>query len=153
MKLSWVKLWIEIIYDPKVLQLDYPTRWFIIDCFGIAGTVNEEARLGSVVEIELILPRGETGVKKKLSTLSKIGIVHEKKGVWYLTNWSKRQGKPSDQPGRVAERVKKSRGKKPSENETPLNRHEGGVTGAIQKPCNAIESPQKRTEENRTEKD
>jgi hypothetical protein len=140
---SWIKLYTEMLHDPKLIKLDYAAKWFFVECLLLAGRLEKNGLIGTSDDVSLAMPKGEKGEKGKLKALAREGLVQEKKGVWYVTNFTKRQMKPSDSKEAWADRKRKQREKMSRPNSPAL---EGG-TEAVVTPCPAIE----RTEQSRAE--
>ena len=140
---SWIKLYTEMLHDPKLIKLDYQVKWFFVECLLLAGRLEKDGIIGTSEDVSLAMPKGEKGEDRKLKALARAGLAQEKKGVWCVTNFSKRQMKPSDSKEAWADRKRKQRERMSRPDSHAL---EGG-TEAIVTPCPAIE----RTEQSRAE--
>lgn len=108
----WLKLYTDILDDPKVAKLtDYQFRVFIM-CLAYAKEVNEGGYLAPASDIAWRFRLPEKGVVEALLAMERAGIIAENDGRYYVVNFTKRQESPS--PG--AERVRRFREKKKMEN-------------------------------------
>jgi len=101
----WIKLYIEILDDPKMGRL--PDRLFrrAIELFLLAGKNGSDGYLPSVEDMAWILRVGNDEMLDTLYELEKINIVHEAEpGLWVVTHFKERQD--ADTP---AERMANSR--------------------------------------------
>lgn len=103
----WVKLYIEILDDPKMGRL--PDRLFrrAIEIFLLAGDAHLEGVLPSVDDMAWRLRLNPGTIEEDLQALEKTGIVSKVDGTWFVTKFSKRQARISD-----AERMQGSRDRK-----------------------------------------
>ena len=118
--MPWAKIHTDILNDPKLMRaaaagckgLEF-TPWLIV----FAKLADDDGRLsiGGTRALPAELARGIPGASAgKLtaceSSLISIGVLSEDTdGVLYFTRYRVRQGKPSDQPERVRERVTRHR--------------------------------------------
>lgn len=126
---KWVKVYTEVLHDPKMLRLT-PRQWqCCVSLFLLAGWLDENGHLGTIEDVALHLRMSQRIIAEALPVLAEIKIVHEKKGVWSLTNFEKRQAKPpSDQREAVRERVKRHRNRKGTQGNEPVTPLQPGVT-------------------------
>jgi len=89
----WVKLYIEILHDPKMGLLPDPLWRRAIEMFLLAGKAgNNDGILPRAGEIAWTLHLPEEQVVADLKSLAEVGIVHEAEpGVWHVTNFKERQ--------------------------------------------------------------
>ena len=87
----WIKLYHEILDDPKMGQM--PDRLWrrTIELFLLAGDVNKEGRLPPAKDIAWRLHLSVDGLSDDLSLLATYGIVHEENGQYIVTKFSERQ--------------------------------------------------------------
>ena len=92
----WIKLWVEILEDPKVQTM--PDRLWrrMAELFLIAGKHNQDGVLPPVIEMAWVLRLDPGELIKDLKQLAKIGgkgreIVVKESGGWILKNYEKRQ--------------------------------------------------------------
>lgn len=99
----WIKLYIEILDDPKMGMLQ-PWLWQrAITFFLAAGEYNQEGLLPPVEQLAWRLRITNTDLVKSLGALSEVGITVETPDGWLVKNFTKRQ-EPS-----TAERVRQYR--------------------------------------------
>jgi DnaD/phage-associated family protein len=90
---SWIKLYHEILNDPKMGQLpDYLWRR-AIELFLLAGKNGNDGALSPVEDMVWTLrPITKDKLIENLQNLAEVGIVYETEpGKWVVTNFSKRQ--------------------------------------------------------------
>jgi DnaD/phage-associated family protein len=108
MNYSWIKLYVEILDDPKVgMMPDWEFRR-MIQMFLVAGEHNQAGLLGPVSELAWRLRSSEDDMLSALRTMSEIGIVAETPDGWRVVNFSKRQAALSSAE-RVSEYRKRER--------------------------------------------
>ncbi|KKL04947.1 hypothetical protein LCGC14_2610990 [marine sediment metagenome] len=103
----WLKLYHEMLDDPKVAVL--PDRYWrrMIECFLLAGDHNEKGVLPSVDHMAWKLRMDPDSLETDLVELGKLGIVEQIKGEWVVSNFDERQ-----RPRTAAERNKLYRDRK-----------------------------------------
>jgi hypothetical protein len=90
---TWIKLYIEILDDPKVgLMPDWCFRRFI-QFLLVAREHNQNGLLGPVTQLAWRLRSSEDDVLSALRTMSEIGIVAETPDGWLVVNFAKRQAR------------------------------------------------------------
>lgn len=111
----WIKLYQEILDDPKMGMLPAELWRFTIELFLLAGEIDCNGTLPNVTKIAWRLRYSVSQVETWLDELSKeTGIVTNTKAGWEVTNFAKRQA-ASD----VNERVKHFRERQKRQNEAP----------------------------------
>ncbi len=87
----WLKLWIEIIDDPKIIRMpDWLFRRFIL-MLAYAKEYDRDGLLPPVEDIALRIRLTEKSVAEALSALSQIGVTRETADGWVFINFAKRQ--------------------------------------------------------------
>ena len=120
MKRYWIKLWLEIIDDPKMGRLPDWLWRRAIELFLLAGENGDDGLLQPVSDLAWRLrPATEDQVTESLQALSKVGVVHETPDGWAVTNFGKRQEAISS-----TERVRQYRKRERNENETKRSNNE-----------------------------
>lgn len=100
---SWIKLYHEIIDDPKMGRMSDSLWRRTIELFLLAGRNGNEGLLPSLHDISWALRISDDQLKSDLLELQKVNIVDvDKKGCWHVVNFSKRQA-PADVKDRVAQ--------------------------------------------------
>jgi hypothetical protein len=103
-KYSWIKLYTEILDDPKVEKLPDGVWRFMIKLFLIAGKIGC-AELPGVEDIVMLSRKNKLFVEHNLTLLASVGILTvANDGDYVVTNFSKRQAAMT-----VTERVHKFR--------------------------------------------
>jgi DNA-binding FadR family transcriptional regulator len=112
--LSWIKLWIEILDDPKMGQLSDHAYRRAIELFLLAGRAGLDGILPDVRSIAWTFRATEESILADLQALARENIVtQQESGEWVVTNFSKRQSAAS-----TAQRVAEYRARKKECNET-----------------------------------
>ena len=118
----WIKLYHEILDDPKMGRLDDRSYRRTIELFLLAGETDAEGELPSVEDISWRLRIPYEEITDDLTSLKEVGILSEHDGLWSVTNFSDRQ---SAMDGK--ERTRRYREEKQKEeyygDETVTNRH------------------------------
>jgi len=100
----WIKLYIEILDDPKMGRLDNHLWRRAVECFLLAGQ-GDDGALRPVEEMAWKLRLSEDKLLEDLHCLAEVGVVHEAApGEWVVTNFRKRQA-----PVAVEDRVRRYR--------------------------------------------
>ena len=118
----WMKLWFDILRDPKMGML--PDRLWrrVIELFLIAGQRGEEGLLPDVPEIAWQLNRSAQSITNDLEKIRKTGIVDiNVDGVWYVTNFKKRNA-PVDYAKRIKDFRQRERYEKGNVDVTEVKR-------------------------------
>jgi hypothetical protein len=90
-KRIWIKLYLEILNDPKMGPLpDYLWRR-AVELFLLAGENDKDGLLRPVPDMAWRLRVSEDDLDKSLRTLSAIGVVHETPEGWVVTHFKERQ--------------------------------------------------------------
>lgn len=92
----WMKLYYEMLDDPKVGRLSDSEHRTMVNCFLLAGKMDEDGRLPSVADIAWQLRRDEGELLADMEALAKVGILLVVEGGWMVTNFVKRQARVSD---------------------------------------------------------
>lgn len=108
----WIKLYHEIIDDPKMARLSDRLYRRLIELFLLAGEEDEKGRLPSLEDMAWKLRLTVDELIDDLMELQDCEFIYEKTGsvIWYVTNFAKRQ---SPVPGK--ERVARFRDRKRKE--------------------------------------
>lgn len=118
----WMKLWFDILRDPKMGML--PDRLWrrVIELFLLAGQKGEEGLLPTVAEIAWQLNKPEKAIIIDLENIRKTGIVDiNGNGVWYVANFKKRNA-PVENTKRVKDFRTRERYEKGNEDVTEVKR-------------------------------
>jgi len=101
----WMKLYVEILDDPKVGRIPEYLFARMIKLFLVAKETNRDGLLPPVSELAWRLRTDEGSISTTLAALGLIGVVRETTpGIWLVVNFAKRQAAESS-----AERVKNFR--------------------------------------------
>jgi hypothetical protein len=101
----WIKLWVELLDDPKMGSLPHWLwRRFIEFCL-VAGEVGRDGLLQPVPQLAWRLRMSEQECEEALRALSAIGVVAKEPDGWIVVNYAKRQS-PVSSTERVQEHRK-----------------------------------------------
>ena len=118
----WMKLWFDILRDPKMGML--PDRLWrrVIELFLLAGQNGEDGLLPDVPTIAWQLNKPVTAIVADLNKIAEVGIVQEiQEGKWFVTNFKKRN-EPVDSRKRIKDFRQRERYEKGNENVTEVKR-------------------------------
>jgi len=103
----WIKLYIEVLDDPKMGRLPDHLWRRAVELFLLAGKCGDDGRLPPVEEIAWSLHTDEASVLEDLRALEALGIVHAvDPQAWVVTNFRERQqSESSERVRRYRERV------------------------------------------------
>jgi hypothetical protein len=91
MKRSWIKLYVEIVDDPKMGRLSDGHWRIAIELFLLAGENGKDGLLPPVDDIAWKLRRSVDELADALHALSQVGIVDETSQGWNVTHFKDRQ--------------------------------------------------------------
>lgn len=103
----WIKLYHEILDDPKMGQLSDCLFRRTIEFFLVAGDHDMDGLLPDVQDMSWRLRVSVEDLTKNLQDLAKINTVHENKKGWFVTQFTERQA-----PVSGTERTKRHRSRK-----------------------------------------
>jgi len=92
----WIKLYHEILDDPKMGRLPDHLWRRCIELFLIAGDTHRDGVLPPVGDMAWRLRSTDAEVTETLEALAQVGIVECSGSDWVVTNFSKRQSRDSD---------------------------------------------------------
>jgi len=118
----WMKLWFDILRDPKMGML--PDRLWrrVIELFLLAGQNGEDGLLPEVATIAWQLNKSVPAIVTDLQKIAEVGIVQEiEEGRWIVTNFKKRN-EPVDSRKRIKDFRQRERYKKGNADETEVKR-------------------------------
>lgn len=103
----WIKLYHEILDDPKMGRLDDALFRRAVECFLAAGDLGEDGDLPTTADLAWRLRADESELESQLAALAAVDILQkEADGTWSVTNFHKRQKSVS-----TRERVRRFREK------------------------------------------
>ena len=88
---TWIKLYTEILADPKMGLLPDHLWRRCVELFLFAGRTDNGGVLPDMREMEWTLHSPASETTETLEALEKIGIVHRQGETWIVTNFEKRQ--------------------------------------------------------------
>lgn len=92
----WIKLYHEILDDPKMGRLPDHLWRRVVEMFLLAGDYHDEAFLPPVGDMAWRLRCSEEELLADLTALAEIDILEERDGRWYVTHFSERQAAVPD---------------------------------------------------------
>jgi len=92
----WIKLYIEILDDPKMGRLTAEQWRLAIELFLLAGEQNKNGILPSLPDMAWRLRIDENELLQTMSELEQVGILSQDGDAWIVTNFARRQDKISD---------------------------------------------------------
>ena len=87
----WIKLYHEILDDPKMMQMPEILFGRCIKLFLLAGDENKDGLLPSISDISWRLRIPEEEIESDLIELQKAGIANQDENGWRITKWKDRQ--------------------------------------------------------------
>jgi hypothetical protein len=122
----WVKLYLEILDDPKMGRLSNHLWRRAVELFLLAGREGNDGALPPVEEMAWILRLPEEKVLEDLHSLAEVGVVHEAEPMkWMVTNFKKRQAAVP-----VEERMRRYRSRKEDVTKRNESCYEAGVASS-----------------------
>jgi DnaD/phage-associated family protein len=123
-RFTWIKLYTEILGDPKMGRLpDYLWRR-AVELFLLAGQTGTTGQLPPVEEMAWVLRLEPSKLGQNLQSLAEIGVVHEAEpGKWVVTHFAKRQAAMSDTERKQKQRAGENSSRQRHEPSTPLSRN------------------------------
>lgn len=103
----WIKLYHEIIDDPKMMKMSEVLFSRCIKLFLLAGDHGQGGELPPLEDAAWRLRIPEEELESDLIELQRVGITSHQDGVWSIVKWDERQG-----PMSSTERVRRHRARK-----------------------------------------
>lgn len=109
--MRWLRLYDEIIDDPKVLQLSHEFRWNFVQILCIANRNSERGSLPDLRQCAIHMRMTLKKATRVIDELMRLGFIDKSKDGKGLEihNWHKRQFKSDDITARTAESKERSR--------------------------------------------
>jgi DNA-binding transcriptional regulator YhcF (GntR family) len=104
----WIKLYHEILHDPKMAMLSSQLWRRAIEMFLFAGETNSDGALPPLKEMAWTLHTSPEVLETELNELASAGIVDRRDGGWLVVKFAERQA-PSPAAKRMAEFRKRKR--------------------------------------------
>lgn len=118
----WIKLYTEIVHDPKMGRLTDRQFRTCINLFAMAGALDREGALPALDDMAWQLHMGTDALLDDLRALASVNIVTDEDGVWTICKWAERQAKaPSAAPDKVLQRVHEHRDRQRNEAQNQRN--------------------------------
>jgi hypothetical protein len=156
--MPWVKIYTEILDDPKMMDLSTSAKWRFVQFIALAGEFDMNGLLTdgdnpmSVKKIAWRLREAAETIQGDLDQLKAAGLISESDGAICVVNFSARQGRPQ------SERQRQWRERKRAEREKDKTAPESDVTPTPVHPVtdvtrDATVTRRPRIEKNRVDKD
>lgn len=148
----WIKLYTEIVHDPKMGRLSNRQFRTCINLFCLAGIIDDDGKLPCAADLSWQLRVAVDDLIDDLQALASVGILEQIGDSWHVRKWEERQTKPpSDTPAEILKRVNKHRANKRNEGVTPLQSERNEDVTTLEKnriEKNRLDQEEKREEEN-----
>lgn len=128
MTYAWIKLYSEILDDPKMGRLPNHLWRRAIELFLLAGRNGNGGVLRPVEEMAWALRSSPDEIRSSLMSLAEIGVVHETPDGWVVTNFAKRQAALTPAERQSRHRAGNSMSRGSHENVTEEDREEDKET-------------------------
>lgn len=99
--MPWIKVYTDILDDPKIGRLPASTKWHFVALCTLAGECDAEGYLVNgdealtIDDIAWRLREDRAGLASSMETLNKVGLLSiDDDTAWFVTNFAKRQGRP-----------------------------------------------------------
>lgn len=136
----WIKLWIEILLDPKMGRLSDRLWRRAVECFLLAGQNHQAGLLPSIQDCAYVLHVSAEEVESDFIELQRAGLLNGSMDQWRVVNFEERQRPRTD-----AERSRSYRQNHGSVTEPSQDHHENRHGGEESR------GEESRAEENRGE--
>ena len=107
-KKLWVKLWLELLDDPKICTLSDELYRFVMELYMYAGEKVEEGKEGylpqDVAHWAWRLRRTEEDINEMIPKLINVGVLRTDGELYYVHGWERRQSPQSDRQRKQAQR-------------------------------------------------
>jgi hypothetical protein len=121
----WIKLWLEVLDDPKMGGLPDDLWRLAIELFLVAGENGNNGKIPEKSALSWRLRRRENDLEILLKKLEKTGIVRQLKTGWVVSRFKKRQSAvPGTERTRAARRNEGTAGHGYSGNESVTTRYQ-----------------------------
>lgn len=89
----WIKLYIEMLEDPKIGTLPDGLCWRFVQLCLLAGKVGDNGVIPDTYQIAWVLRKDTKDLEHELNQLAGIGLVTKIVNGWQVTNFEKRQAR------------------------------------------------------------
>lgn len=145
-EMPWVKVYTEILDDPKIGPISDQCKWRFVEACLLAGECDSNGYLVSgeraltLEDIAWRIRRSLDEIKPDYDRLIELGVIkQDENGVYYLPNFEKRQGRPQHEKREIWAKYKSDK-RSDTSSESPRGQDE-----------DSSESPRPRGEERRGE--
>lgn len=115
MKRQWIKLYVEMLDDPKIGILSIDLKWRFVELLLVAAEGDGSGALPPVTQLAWRLRVNEDDLIESLRALNASGVVQQQMDIWKITSFEERQY------SEAYERVKRFRNAKSNANVTESN--------------------------------
>lgn len=103
----WLKLYIEILDDPKMATMPDRVWRRTIELFLVAKRMNKDGHLPDTRQVAWLLRMSADELEHDLRQIASTGIIEQEVGGWFIPNFSKRQAAVGDAERKAQERARK----------------------------------------------
>lgn len=100
----WLKLYTEILNDPKMATLPDRVWRRTVECFLAAKEVNHDGHLPDTTQLAWLLRMNPADLELDLQQVAYTGIIQKEVNGWFIPNFSKRQAAASDRDRKQQQR-------------------------------------------------
>lgn len=100
----WLKLYYEILDDPKLAMLRPATKWRFVECLLVAGECDDNGFIPDTPQLAWRIRADAEQLETDLLELVKAGLLQKADGRWFVVKFAERQAPVSD-----AERMRRFR--------------------------------------------
>ena len=90
--MKWIKLYTEVLDDPKIQRLPKSVRWTATSCFLVAGEMEQGGYIGRLDDLAWRLRENEQEMASDIDVLVQVGIVEWDADELYVVKYAERQG-------------------------------------------------------------
>ena len=146
----WVKLYTEIVNDPKMGRLTDRQFRTCINLFALAGELDQDGALPDAADLAWRLRLQPADLTADLEALAAVNILTATPAGWSISKWTERQAKaPSAARDKVLQRVHDYRERERNESVTTLHSEVKRAVTPPEKRREETEKIQSREEQNR----
>lgn len=106
--MKWLRLYSEVLNDPKIQRLPIAERWHWVELLCLANEREDRGSLPSITDIAFALRISEPKAKAIISNLTKAGLVDEGAEQLRMHGWNKRQPTSDNAAERMANKRRTS---------------------------------------------
>ena len=89
----WIKLYIEMLEDPKIGTLPDGLCWRFVQVCLLAGKYNNGGAIPNTPQLAWVLRKNSDDLDHELQQLAGVGLIERMVGGWFVKNFAKRQAR------------------------------------------------------------